>query len=96
MCIAHGGAPTLGSSSFYDQLPVPKADGPARPSRQALCRPSAGTLKLGRVLLGIPSLERMGAAGCVRVGLGSRQRAHRVKRLGLSRQPVSGQHPLAP
>ena len=43
---------------FYDQVPVLKADGPARRSRLALCRPSADTLKLG--LLGIPSLEGMG------------------------------------
>jgi len=42
---------------FYDQVPVLKADGPAR---LALCRLSADTLKLGLGLLGIPSLERMG------------------------------------
>ena len=52
--------PPLGPSSFYDQVPVPKADSPARRSRQALCRPSADTLKLGLGLLGIPSLERIG------------------------------------
>ncbi len=45
---------------FYDQVPVLKADGPARRSRLALCRLSADTLKLGLGLLGIPSLERMG------------------------------------
>ena len=67
MGIAHGGAPALGPSSFYDQVPVPKTAGPARRSRQALCRPSADTLKLDPGLLGIPSLERMGAAGCVPV-----------------------------
>ena len=50
--------PPLGPSSFYDQVPVPKAAGP--PPRLALCRLSAGTLKLGLGLLGIPSLERMG------------------------------------
>jgi arginyl-tRNA synthetase len=44
---------------FYDQVPVLKADGPARRSRLALCRLSADTLKLGLGLLGIPSLERM-------------------------------------
>jgi hypothetical protein len=38
---------------------VLKADGPARRSRLALFRLSAGTLKLGLGLLGIPSLERM-------------------------------------
>ncbi len=59
---------------FYDQVPVLKADGPARRSRLALCRLSADTLKLGLGLLGIPSLERMGAAGCVGVGVGSSQR----------------------
>ena len=60
--------PPLRPSSINDQLPVPNAAGPARRSRLALCRPSADTLKLG--LLGIPSLERMGAAGCVGVGGG--------------------------
>ena len=49
--------PPLGPSSFYDQVPVPKAAGP--PPRLALCRLSADTLKLGLGLLGIPSLERM-------------------------------------
>ena len=62
--------PPLGPRRIFDQVPVPKAAGPARRSRQVLCRPSADTLKLGRVLLGIPSLERMGAAGCVGVGRG--------------------------
>ena len=51
--------PPLGPSSINDQAPVPKAAGPARPSRLALCHPSADTLKLGLGLLGIPSLERM-------------------------------------
>ena len=51
--------PPLGPSSFYDQVPVLKAAGPARRSRLALCRLSADTLKLGLGLLGIPSLERM-------------------------------------
>jgi len=69
---------------------VPKT---ARRSRLALCRLSADTLKLGLGLLGIPSLERMGAWG---LGVGSRQRARRVKPLRLPGQPVSGPHPLAP
>jgi len=78
---------------FYGQVPVLKTVGPARLSRLALCCLSAGTLKLGPGLLGIPSLERLGAWG---LGVGSRQRARRVKTLSLSRLPVSGQHPLAP
>ena len=65
--VAH---PPLGPSSINDQLPSPKTDGPARRSRLALCRPSADTLKLVLGLQGIPSLERMGAAGCVGVGGG--------------------------
>ena len=44
---------------FYDQVPVLKADGPARHSRLALCRLTADTLKLGLGLLGIATLERM-------------------------------------
>lgn len=44
---------------FYDQVPVLKAEEPARSSRLALCRLSADTLRLGLGLLGIPSLERM-------------------------------------
>ncbi len=44
---------------FYDQVPVLKAEGPARSSRLALCRLTADTLKLGLGLLGIPTLERM-------------------------------------
>ena len=44
---------------FYDQVPVLKADEPARGSRLALCRLTADTLKLGLNLLGIPTLERM-------------------------------------
>jgi arginyl-tRNA synthetase len=44
---------------FYDQVPVLKAEGPARGSRLALCRLTAETLKLGLGLLGIPTLERM-------------------------------------
>ena len=88
--------PPFGPSCINDQAPVPKAARPARRSRLALCRLSADTRKLVLGLLGIPSLERMGAAGCVGVGMGSSQRARRVKRLGLSRQPVSAQHPLAP
>jgi len=44
---------------FYDQVPVLKADEPARSSRLALCRLTADTLKLGLGLLGIRTLERM-------------------------------------
>ncbi|MFN7900253.1 MAG: arginine--tRNA ligase [Synechococcaceae cyanobacterium] len=44
---------------FYDQVPVLKADEPARGSRLALCRLTADTLKQGLELLGIPTLERM-------------------------------------
>ena len=44
---------------FYDQVPVLKADEPARSSRLALCRLTEATLKLGLGLLGIPTLERM-------------------------------------
>ncbi|MEB3171886.1 MAG: arginine--tRNA ligase [Synechococcaceae cyanobacterium] len=44
---------------FYDQVPVLKAEEPARSSRLALCRLTAGTLRLGLGLLGIPVLERM-------------------------------------
>ena len=44
---------------FYDQVPVLKADDPARSSRLALCRLTADTLRLGLSLLGIPTLERM-------------------------------------
>jgi hypothetical protein len=48
---------------FYDQVPVLKADGPARRSYLALCRLRAVTLKLGLGLLWIPSLEWMGGWG---------------------------------
>ena len=58
--------PPLGPSSFYVHVPVLKAEGPARRSRLALCRISAGTLKLGLGLLGIPSLERVGGLWGVR------------------------------
>ncbi|CAK6694911.1 arginine--tRNA ligase [Synechococcus sp. CBW1107] len=44
---------------FYDQVPVLKADEPARGSRLALCRLTADTLRLGLGLLGISTLERM-------------------------------------
>ncbi len=44
---------------FYDQVPVLRAEEPARGSRLALCRLSADTLKQGLGLLGIPTLERM-------------------------------------
>ena len=60
--------PPLGPSSINDQVSVPKAAGPARRSRLAPCRISADTRKLVLGLLGIPSFERMEAAGCVGVG----------------------------
>jgi arginyl-tRNA synthetase len=44
---------------FYDQVPVLKAEEPARSSRLALCRLTADTLRQGLELLGIPTLERM-------------------------------------
>ncbi len=44
---------------FYDQVPVLKADPDSLPSRLALCRLTADTLKLGLGLLGIPTLDRM-------------------------------------
>jgi arginyl-tRNA synthetase len=44
---------------FYDQVPVLKAEEPARTSRLALCRLTTDTLKQGLGLLGIPTLERM-------------------------------------
>ena len=44
---------------FYDQVPVLKAEEPARSSRLALCRLTTDTLSLGLGLLGIPTLERM-------------------------------------
>jgi arginyl-tRNA synthetase len=44
---------------FYDQVPVLRAEEPARGSRLALCRLTADTLKLGLGLLGISTLERM-------------------------------------
>jgi arginyl-tRNA synthetase len=44
---------------FYDQVPVLKAEEPARSSRLSLCRFTADTLRLGLGLLGIPTLERM-------------------------------------
>jgi arginyl-tRNA synthetase len=44
---------------FYDQVPVLKAEEPARSSRLALCRLTTNTLSLGLGLLGIPTLERM-------------------------------------
>ena len=50
----------LEPSSICDQVPVPKAAGPAR---RTLCRLSADTFKLGLGLLGIPSLEWMGGGG---------------------------------
>ena len=44
---------------FYDQVPVLKAEGKSLPSRLALCRLTADTLKAGLGLLGIATLERM-------------------------------------
>ncbi|MFO0038485.1 MAG: arginine--tRNA ligase [Synechococcaceae cyanobacterium] len=44
---------------FYDQVPVLRAQEPARGSRLALCCLCADTLKLGLGLLGIETLERM-------------------------------------
>ena len=44
---------------FYDQVPVLKAEGEFLPSRLALCRLTADTLKSGLGLLGIATLERM-------------------------------------
>lgn len=44
---------------FYDQVPVLKAEEPARSSRLALCNLCANTLELGLQLLGIQTLERM-------------------------------------
>ena len=44
---------------FYDQVPVLKAEEPARYYRMALCRLTADTLNLGLGLLGISTLERM-------------------------------------
>jgi arginyl-tRNA synthetase len=48
-----------GFNRFYDQVPVLKAEEPARSSRLALCRLTTDTLSLGLGLLGIPTLERM-------------------------------------
>lgn len=44
---------------FYDQVPVLKAEEPAKSSRLALCNLCANTLELGLQLLGIQTLERM-------------------------------------
>ena len=44
---------------FYDQLSVLKAPAEALPSRLALCRLTADTLRLGLGLLGIATLDRM-------------------------------------
>ena len=55
--------PPLEPNSINVQAPVPKTADPARRSRQAPCRPSADTLKLGLGLLVIPSLERMDRLG---------------------------------
>jgi arginyl-tRNA synthetase len=44
---------------FYDQVPVLKAEEPARGSRLALCLLTAKVLELGLNLLGIQTLERM-------------------------------------
>ena len=44
---------------FYDQVPVLRAEEPARGSRLALSRLTADTLNLGLGLLGIRTLEKM-------------------------------------
>ena len=44
---------------FYDQVPVLRGEPEALPSRLALCRLTADTLRCGLGLLGIPTLERM-------------------------------------
>ncbi len=44
---------------FYDQLPVLKAPDQSRPTRLALCRLSAETIRLGLGLLGIKTIDRM-------------------------------------
>ena len=44
---------------FYDQVSVLKAPPEALPSRLALCRLTADTLRLGLGLLGIATLDRM-------------------------------------
>ncbi|MFM9024287.1 MAG: arginine--tRNA ligase [Planctomycetaceae bacterium] len=46
-------------SSFYDTLPVLKADGPERASRLALCDLTGRVLRKGLDLLGIGTVERM-------------------------------------
>ena len=65
MGIDHGGAPALGAQQLL--RPGARAQGRRSTTRLALCRPSAGTLKLG--LLGIPSLERMGGGYELRLRL---------------------------
>jgi arginyl-tRNA synthetase len=49
----------LPPNRFCDQVPVLKADQPARSSSLALCRLTADTLRLGLGLQGIPAQERM-------------------------------------
>ena len=90
MGIAHGGAPAHGPQPHL-RLGARAQD--RRPRPPGPLPPSADTLKLGPGLLGIPSMERLGAWG---LGVGFRQRARRVKPFSLPRQPGSGQHPLAP
>ncbi|MFM9058281.1 MAG: DALR anticodon-binding domain-containing protein [Planctomycetaceae bacterium] len=46
-------------SSFYDTLPVLKAEGPERASRLALCDLTGRVLRKGLDLLGIGTVERM-------------------------------------
>ncbi|MFM8536966.1 MAG: DALR anticodon-binding domain-containing protein, partial [Planctomycetaceae bacterium] len=46
-------------SSFYDTLPVLKAEGPERASRLALCDLTGRVLRQGLDLLGIGTVERM-------------------------------------
>jgi arginyl-tRNA synthetase len=46
-------------STFYDALPVLKAEGDARPSRLALCDLTGRILRQGLALLGIGAVEKM-------------------------------------
>jgi arginyl-tRNA synthetase len=46
-------------STFYDSLPVLKAEGPERASRLALCDLTGRILRKGLELLGIGAVERM-------------------------------------
>jgi len=46
-------------STFYDSLPVLKAEGPERSSRLALCDLTGRVLRKGLELLGIGTVEKM-------------------------------------